>query len=133
MQENYCKVLNIEALTMIDMARKDILPAVSSYAASLADAVLSKTEIGVDASYEKELAQSISAQTASMYQKVKALEDALIHTKDYSDSAELSMYYKDSVFAAMSALRAAADQLETLTASDYWPYPSYGELLFGVR
>ena len=65
--------------------------------------------------------------------KVKALEDALIHTKDYSDSAELSMYYKDSVFAAMSALRAAADQLETLTASDYWPYPSYGELLFGVR
>ena len=133
MQENYCKVLNIEALTMIDMARKDILPAVSAYSTSLAETVLTKSEVGVDAAYEKELAQTVSSLTASMYGKVKALEDALIHVRDYSDSAELSMYYKDSVFSAMSALRAVADQLETLTSAEYWPYPSYGDLLFSVR
>ena len=133
MQENYCKVLNIEALTMIDMARKDILPAVSAYSTSLAETVLTKSEVGVDATYEKELAQTVSSLTASLYGKVKALEDALIHVKDYSDSAELSMYYKDSVFAAMSALRAVADQLETLTSAEFWPYPSYGDLLFSVR
>ncbi|MCD8343881.1 MAG: glutamine synthetase type III, partial [Oscillospiraceae bacterium] len=67
------------------------------------------------------------------YEEVVALEEALMNAKDVTDSVELARYYHDSVFTRMNALRATVDQMETMTSSDYWPYPSYGELLFSVR
>lgn len=133
--DNYCKVINIEALTMVDMARKDILPAVSEYIHSLAETALTKKSFlaGVNCSYEEELTEKISKLSAAAFTKVKALEAALAAVPEQAESAQLARYYKDTVFAAMNELRIVADELETLTAAAYWPYPSYGDLLFSVK
>ena len=133
--EDYCKVLNIEATTMADMARKDILPAVSSYGAALAENALSKKSVSgkADCSYEEELTEEISALTGRLYQEVKALETAEAEAKAISDVGAQAMDYKDKVLPAMADLRKTADTLETITAAEYWPYPSYGDILFGVR
>ncbi len=133
--ENYCKVLNIEALTMVDMARKDILPAVSSYVHELTAAALDKRSLSpaLTASYEQELAEKLSQLAASAYDRVKALEQELLQVPQEGDAAAEARYYKDAVFAAMNELRATVDELETMTAAEYWPYPSYGDLLFSVK
>ena len=133
--ENYCKVLNIEATTMIDMVRKDILPAVSGYGAALADNALAKKGLTgkADCSYEEELTEEISGLTGKLYRKVKVLEQAEAEAKAVSDAGAQAMEYKDKVLPAMADLRKTADTLETLTAAEYWPYPSYGDILFSVR
>ena len=132
MQENYCKIINIEALTMAEMARRDILPAVSRYGTALAEAVWKKQQTGLDASYEQETAAEISSLTGEMFRQVKRLEDALACVPA-GDKTVQSMYYKDEVLTVMADLRAAADRLESLTDAQCWPYPTYGDLLFGVR
>ena len=133
MQENYRKVVRIEALTMIDMARKDILPAVSRYGASLASAVEAKQKIGVNTAYEQETAAQVSELTGEMYRRVLHLESEMQQLESITDSTEQSLFYKDHILTAMADLRRAGDQLESLTAADFWPFPTYGELLFGVR
>ena len=134
LSENYCKIINIEALTMIDMAKKDILPAVSKYSHELSDAVLAKAACGdVDATYEKELLTKISKLNAAAYKKTEKLEQAVLKAKEISETQELSMYYKDAVFGAMSELRITVDELETVMPAEIWPYPSYGDLLFSVK
>ncbi len=133
--DNYCKVLHIEALTMLDMVWKDILPAVSAYSKSLADTALAKKSLSdsIDCRFETELAGKISALTAVAVTKTKVLEYAVMDVKNISDSLELAIYYKDVVFAAMNELRIVVDELETHTAASFWPYPSYGDLLFSVK
>ncbi len=133
LQENYRKVVRIEALTMIDMARKDILPAVSRYGASLASAVEAKQKIGVDTAYERETAAQVADLTGEMYRWVLHLESEMQQLESITDSTEQSLFYKDHILTAMAELRRAGDQLESLTAADFWPFPTYGELLFGVR
>ena len=134
LSENYCKIINIEALTMIDMAKKDILPAASKYSHELSDTVIAKAACGdIDASYEKELLAKVSRLNASAYKKTEKLEKAVVKAKEISDTTELSKYYKDAVFAAMSELRITVDELETLVPATDWPYPSYGEMLFSVK
>ena len=134
LSENYCKTLNIEALTMIDMAKKDILPAVSKYSHELSDTIIAKSACGdIDVSYEKDLLAKISKLNASAYKKVQKLEDATLKAKEISDTTELSMFYKDSVFADMNDLRITVDELETMVPADSWPYPSYGDMLFSVK
>ncbi len=134
LSENYCKIINIEALTMIDMAKKDILPAVSKYSHELSDTVIAKAACGdIDASYEKELLAKVSRLNASAYKKTEKLEKVVVKAKEISDTTELSKYYKDAVFAAMSELRITVDELETLVPATDWPYPSYGEMLFSVK
>lgn len=134
LSENYCKIINIEALTMIDMAKKDILPAVSKYSHELSDTVIAKAACGdIDASYEKELLAKVSRLNAAAYKKTEKLEKAIVKAKEISDTTELSKYYKDAVFAAMSELRITVDELETLVPATDWPYPSYGEMLFSVK
>ncbi len=133
MQENYCKTVHIEALTAIEMARRDILPAVSRTAADLAAASLTKSEIGLDGTYETETAKEISSLTARMYRDVKALEDAVLVPATIADMEARSLYYKDTVLPLMQAIREAGDRLETITPADAWPFPTYGEMLFGVR
>ena len=133
--DNYCKVLHIEALTMLDMVWKDILPAVSAYSKRLADTALAKKTLSdsIDCSFETELAGKISALTAAAVTKTKVLEYAVMDVKNISDSLELAQYYKDVVFAAMNELRIVVDELETHTSAEFWPYPSYGDLLFSVK
>ncbi len=131
--ENYCKVISIEAKTMIDMARHDILPAVSKYQHELADTAAAKKQFGADDTYEVDLVKQISKQAALAYKELKALEDTLPAAREITDTEKCAKYYRESVFNAMNALRISVDELETLTAADYWPYPSYADLLFSVR
>ena len=134
LSESYCKTLNIEALTMIDMAKKDYLPAVSRYSHELSDTIIAKTACGdVDSTYEKELLAKISKLNTAAYKKVQKLEEATLKAKEINDTTALSMFYKDSVFSAMSELRIAVDELETMVPAASWPYPSYGDMLFSVK
>ena len=133
--ENYVKIVNIEALTMLDMAHKDILPAMSAYSKELADAALEKKKLSedIDTTYETETVKALGNLLGSTYSNVKKLESDLYTAKSITSSVELADFYKDFILADMSALRASADEMETMASSEKWPYPSYGDLLFGVR
>ncbi|HWQ06845.1 MAG TPA: glutamine synthetase type III, partial [Feifaniaceae bacterium] len=135
MTENYKKIVCIEAMTMLDMARRDILPASSAFQGKLAGAIAAKRAAGsmADSTYETETLETAAALTKAAYETVKALEDALSDTKATEEVREAALLCKDSLLPKMSELRASADALETLIATSDWPYPSYGELLFGVR
>ena len=133
--ENYCKIINIEALTMLDMARKDILPAMSDYSKELTEAALKKSELfgDIDCSYEKDVIKSISAMLGAAHRTVKKLEEDLLFSKSISDAEKLADFYKTTIIDDMRALRISSDEMETIASAEKWPYPSYGELLFGVR
>ncbi len=135
--EEYSKTLNIEALTMSEMTRQDILPAVSAYIASLADAVASKRAViaGLPCAAETSLIQKLSGLLDSAYEKVEAL-DALVTDGKASEydhnTLRVATYYKDKIIPAMNELRAVVDQMEVDTSAAFWPYPSYGDLMFRV-
>ena len=131
--DNYCKVLHIEALTMLDMARQDILPAVSAFAKELCDTATAKNALGVEAVYETETAGRVSKLTTAVLTEVRTLEKASDDAEELVDVLTRACAYKDNVLSAMSALRESVDELETLTARKYWPYPNYGDLLFSVK
>ena len=131
--DNYCKVLHIEALTMLDMARQDILPAVSAFAKELCDTATAKNALGVEAVYETETAAMVSKLTTAVLGEVRTLEKASDDAEELADVLTRACAYKDNVLSAMSALRESVDELETLTARKYWPYPNYGDLLFSVK
>ena len=133
--DGYSKVIHIEALTMLDMVWKDILPAVSAYAKTLSDTVAAKRTVSdsIDCSFETDLVRQISGLTASAVAKTRVLEDAVMEVKNAGDTLDQARSYRDTVFAAMNELRIVVDELETLTAASYWPYPSYGDLLFSVK
>lgn len=133
--ENYCKIINIEALTMLDMARKDILPAMSEYSATLARDATAKTSFDPDAdcTYEKENIKNLCALIGACNRAVKKTEQDLISAKSITDGAELAEFYKSTIIDDMKAIRIPADEMETIASSEKWPYPSYGELLFGIR
>ena len=133
--EEYSKTLNIEALTMSEMVRRDILPAVSGYVASLAEAVASKRAAvaGLPCAAETSLIQKLSSLLDSAYEKVEALDTLVADGKAESHNAlTVATYYKDVIIPAMNELRAVVDQMEVDTASQFWPYPSYGDLMFRV-
>ena len=133
--ENYTKLINIEAITMVDMVCKSVLPAVSAYRKELAKTTLEVRDACADAdtSYESDLVRKLSGLTSMAYQNVNALQDCIETAKSLDDLEQAADYYKDKVIGAMSALRAVVDQMELVTSKKYWPYPSYGEMLFSVR
>ncbi len=135
MMENYCKVINIEALTMLDMARKDILPAMSDYCKELAETISSKKAVcaDIDCSYEQETLTNLSSLVSAMYKQVNKLDEDLIKIKSSEDVTEIGDYYKNTILSDMTAIRISSDMMETIASAEKWPYPSYGELLFGVR
>ena len=134
LMENYAKVLHIEALTMLDMARKDILPAVTRYSRSLADTALAKQALSseIDCSMERDMVARLSRLTGCLYRKIEALELAVLGAKNCQNVTDEACYYKDTVFAAMQELRAVADELEGIVGENDWPFPTYGALLFSV-
>jgi glutamine synthetase len=134
LMESYCKLLHIEGRTMVDMARKDILPAVAKYSKDLCDTLLSKKAVckKMDVSYEKETLENISKHTQGAFACTKDLEKALEDALKIKDVTRLANHYKNEVLKAMKALRLHADNLETLVGAQYWPFPTYGELLFSV-
>ena len=134
LQENYAKVIKIEAMTMSDMVRKDILPAVSAYTGELAASIAAKKAIGaVDCSYEETTVKRLSELLGMASRTVAALDDALIESNAITGCEELSDFCRDVIFATMSELRIYSDEMETITSAKYWPYPSYGQMLFSVR
>lgn len=133
--ENYAKIINIEALTMIDMAKKDMIPAVTSYVRELTETALAKKALSdaIPTSVEEDLITSLSNKLVCFSKKTAELENAVIGASEYEgDVLAYAKYYRESVFSVMTELRAIGDAMETETAADYWPYPSYGEMLYGV-
>lgn len=133
--ENYAKIINIEALTMIDMAKKDMIPAVTSYVRELTDTALAKKALSdaIPTSVEEDLITSLSNKLVCFSKKTAELENAVIGASEYEgDVLAYAKYYREKVFSVMTELRAIGDAMETETAADYWPYPSYGEMLYGV-
>ena len=135
MLENYCKTVMIEACTMVDMAKKQILPAVSAYTTDLAESVGKKLKLGTDIAckYEKEAVKKLSILCDKIAEATDLLEGTLVKIKAAESIGEESEMIRDAVLVAMSELRVACDEAETMTAEKYWPFPTYGELLFGVR
>ena len=133
--ENYCKVVNIEALTMLDMVRKDILPAMSAYSASLASDAAAKTALlgDADCTYERESVKSLCALIGATNRGVKKLESDLLAAKSATAPEALADIYKGTVLDDMRTLRISVDEMETIASAAAWPYPCYGDLLFGVR
>ena len=131
--DEYSKTISIEAATMIDMAKKDIIPAVSTYIKELAQtAELAKT-CGADVSFETDMVKRLSSLTAAAYRNLGVLETALENAKAITDVKQQANAFRDSVIPAMNALRAPADEIESLVGEKYWPYPTYGALLFYVK
>ena len=134
MLDNYCKTIVIEARTMSDMASRDSLPAIEAYAADLAAAVSAKQSIMPDlpCTYEKSRIRKLSMLVDQIDDAVRVLEDALISLGLVSDVTTQANMIRDEILPDMNLLRAPVDEAETLTAAKYWPFPTYGELLFGV-
>ena len=133
MLENYSKVINIEALTMVDMAKKRIIPAVSKYTKELAKTIKLKEEIILDTRYEKEVARRLSILNSDAYEMTEALENAVIKANTIVDLQENADAHQKEVLSLMEKLRTTVDTMETITAKEYWPFPNYSELLFGVK
>ncbi len=131
--ENYSKVINIEALTMVDMVNKQILPASMSYTKEVCDMVASKKAIGLEGGVEEELAKKLACLTSSLDAQVKDLECKLCDASNHEETIyTYARYYRDEVFANMQSLRAVADELETIVAEKSWPFPTYSKLLFNI-
>ena len=134
MYETYSKTINIEALTMIDMAKKQIVPATIKYQTSLAESVnaIKAASSAVDTSVQEALMADISTNLKDMYAALAHLEEVAGKAEAMEEGAEQGHYYHDVVFAAMDELRKPADKLEMLVAKSAWPFPSYGDLIFEV-
>lgn len=132
--EEYTKVINIEALTMINMAKKEILPAVSRYSKELSDTCLSKCQLDaqMDVTYEKEMLTQINALLKEAYQACSELEEKTNVLHSIQDFAKAAFFVRDTILPCMDALRKPCDVLETMTDDKVWPFPTYGKLLFGI-
>ena len=130
--EQYAKLLNIEANTMVNMARTMYLPAISAYAGDLATSVATRAEIGVDAAADKATVKALSEGSAAILAATDELEAANTKARELDDVASEDNAYRDEVLPLMDKLRAAVDAMETVTSKDYWPVPSYNDMLFYV-
>ena len=131
--DEYCKTLNIEALTMIDMAKKEILPAAAKYIKDIAKTAELAKSCGAETVFEEETVKEISALVTEMYKALGTLEADVQKVHAIEDTQEMAIFFHDTIFADMGALRVPADKIETLVGKEYWPYPTYSDLLFYVK
>ena len=132
--EKYCQTINIEALTMLEMVKKDIIPAICNYSKDLTEGALAKKNLSsdIDVSLETSLVSKISSLSACLSKKTAELDKVLLDAKDIEDSEALAKFYHDTVLSQMNEVRAIADELETIVGKGYWPFPTYTDLLFSV-
>ena len=130
--DNYSKIINIEAQTMIEMANKEIIPACAKFTADLAAGIAKKAALGISALAETDVAKKVSELTDRAYAATKVLEDVVVEAKLIENVAEAAHNYHDKVVVAMQELRAACDAAETIVSKEYWPFPTYSDLLFSV-
>lgn len=135
MLDNYCKTVLIEANTMVDMARTQIAPAIESYALDVAKTAAAKKALdsAIACGYESELVKKLSVLTDRISVKVTELEDAIAKVSEVEDIIAKSNDIRDIILGKMEELRAACDEAETITAKSYWPFPTYGDILFSVK
>lgn len=131
--EGYCKTLNIEALTMLDMVNKDILPAISKYVGKLCKTAERKKSFAADTTYEDDIIKKLSGLSAVIYNKTTDLENALAGIKSAANAVGEANIFKNTIIPIMGEIRKAVDEGECAMSSEYWPYPSYADLLFGIR
>ena len=133
--DNYCKAVDIEAQTMVDMARKEILPAVVAYSKELADTLAAKKAAvpGIACKYETGVVEKLSTLADEIDAAAAALDTELIKLKSITDVTESANTIRDVILQKMAELRVVCDEAETLTAEKYWPFPTYSDLLFGVK
>jgi len=133
LMESYCKTIHIEALTMIDMVKGEIIPACVNYQGDLLKLLERKKICGeYDASMETHMLGGIAKLSACMMKKLTNLEDAILQSKEKRDMSAQGIFHRDKIFVAMSELRLIVDELETLVAKKHWPLPKYAELLYSV-
>ena len=132
--EEYSKVINIEALTTVDMARKQIIPAVTKFMKDLSDTIISKKAVGLANScdMEKGTLTQVSGFANKLYEEVEKLSTLLTKVDNYTDALENATFYKSQIIPAMNAVRAAADSLEVLVGKEYWPFPTYSDLIYRI-
>ena len=132
--EDYIKAINIEALTMLDMAKQEILPACIDYTDTIfaSMSIRKSSGLSLSVSNQEKIAIKLSNLTESLIDKINELDKAILGSKSFDNALESAHYFKDVVFADMQSLRAVADELETIISKDYWPLPTYAELLFNV-
>lgn len=135
LMENYCKTIHIEALTMIDIVKKFIIPSVLSYQGEIAGIANSKKQLNptLQCELEEKLLHDLSRLGNYLYSKLDTLETSVLNAKNHSDLLESAKYYRESIFINMQHLRGVVDELETLIGKDHWALPTYGELLFSVN
>lgn len=133
--ENYCKTVRIEALTMVEIVTKEILPAIESYESALVSTASAKRafDVHIPCNYEQKLIKRLATLVDTIDARATALESATVKLDMTSDLTEKGAFIRDNILPKMSALRVVSDEAETLTAASYWPFPTYGELLFGVK
>ncbi len=133
--ENYCKTVVIEANTMSEMAKREIIPAITSYVAFLTTAASNKKALdsAVSCAYETGTVKKLSALVDSIYERCMELDSLLVDVANCDDIIEESRFVCDKLLPKMNELRISSDEAEVLTAKEYWPFPTYGDLLFGVR
>ena len=134
LMEEYCKTLHIEALTMTDMIKKEIIPACIGYQRELSELLHhKKANGGYDSALEDYLLEKTSKLSACLLKKLSALEDALLDSKQEREIGTSARFYRDRIFGGMTELRLIVDELETLVAKKYWPVPTYAEMLYSVH
>lgn len=133
--ENYSKIINIEALTMLDMTIHDIIPAVNNYTKELSNGIVAKKQAGLSdtaATVERKLAERLSALNRDAFRLTENLKNVETKASEESDHEKKAEVYRDTVIPLMTRLRATADEMESLTDTVHWPFPTYGEMLFGI-
>ena len=130
--ENYAKIIHIEALTLIEMMNRDVIPAITAYTSSLCEAVNNKNVIGVDSGVEKELVSRLSAANSEIFALTTQLKNAVSSAERSEDILEKACEYRNNILTLMADIRKYADSAESVMPKDYWPYPTYGDLLFKI-
>ncbi len=131
--ENYGKEINIEALTALEMVKRDIIPSITTFLSDTAETISSVKAVSKSAcKAQTTMVETVSSLCDSLYEKTGILDEAILKVHSISNVTESAIYYADKVIPAMAEVRALVDELETIVGSDYWPYPTYGDLLFRV-
>ena len=132
MLDNYCKVLAIEGLTMIEMGKKEIFPAVNRYIADLCKLIEQKQKLGLACAQEKALVVKLTEENEALFAGAGEIERLLTAARGCESAAAAARFFAEKVVPAMQEMRAFADDMEMNTAKDYWPFPTYGDILFSV-
>jgi glutamine synthetase len=134
MLEGYAKVIHIEALTMVDMVKREIIPSVMGYLKDLSETACSKKSLNaqINCELEEKLIEKLSNLSACLYRNIEKLENSILEVKNQDTSLSTAKYYREMVFINIQSVRSTVDELETLVGKEYWAYPTYGELLYSV-